>query len=603
MKKNLIISLLTLSLLVMNFSFSSGSVNTVTQETAESLNTYDRSAWVWDSYQLISDSSSLYSRAPSMVVDEEGNVILVWDDETDMLGSDADKDIFLRKWFIGNQSWSAIELVSDISSLQSSDPVLDVDESGNIFVAWEDLEPYAVAGSDMDVFARKWDASSGSWGNTEIISSLSDGDSFRPFIQVDSSGIVHAVWQDWTDYASSGADYDIFYRTRNPDTGFWGVVEVVSTESSLNSFSPELTIDYEESIHVAWSDQTNIYGAGGTDWDVFYKKKDHLTENWTYSIVLSTESTSASSKATLVTDMTGEIHVAWEDLTDYSGSGVDQDIFYKNWDPSLNIWKPAEVISTVSDDDSYIPKFAIDSEMNLHLVWIDSSNYAGSGTSYDVLYRMFDRGTESWSDTTLVTTESSEDTYYTKVSVDKFGFVHVIWEDNTDIMSAGVDIDVFYRKFLGSPADVELFSIEPNPSTSGNVFLEWSAVAGVENYYIYRDTNYISSIAGLDPIAKTSVNIYMDELDSNGTYFYSIVAGNPFYNSSISNIEYVEFPVYPQDTTPSDDTPGLFENMQIGEILIITGAVLVFQIVSTILTMSIISRKMQNLSKTKKKKK
>lgn len=86
MKKNLIISLLTLSLLIMNFSLSSGSVNTVTQETADSLNTYDRSTWVWDSYQLISDSSSLYSRTPSMLVDEEGNVFVVWDDETDMLG-------------------------------------------------------------------------------------------------------------------------------------------------------------------------------------------------------------------------------------------------------------------------------------------------------------------------------------------------------------------------------------------------------------------------------------------------------------------------------------------------------------------------------------
>ncbi|OLS29735.1 MAG: hypothetical protein HeimAB125_21510 [Candidatus Heimdallarchaeota archaeon AB_125] len=602
MKSKYIISVMISLILILNPSFSFSSVNVVTQKANESLNSFDRSTWEWGPYQLISESSSLYSRNPSMAVDEEGNVIIVWDDDTDILDSDADKDIFLRKWFIGNQSWSAIELVSDISTLNSKDPVLDIDEGGDIFVAWEDLTPYAVAGPDTDIFARKWDVNTGSWGNTEIISSLSDGISLDPSIQIDSSGIVHAVWQDWTDYNSSGADYDVFYRTRNP-AGYWEFVEIVSTESSLNSFDPKLTMDYEENIHVVWSDQTDISGAGGTDWDVFYKKKDYLTSNWTNTVVLSTESTSTSADVSIITDLTGEIHIVWEDLTDYDSSGVDRDIFYKRWDPLLNIWTTTDVISIVSGDDSYDPKLAIDSEMNLHLVWIDSYDYAGSGNLFDVLYRMFDRDTELWSDTTLVTTESTEDVYLTRISVDKYGFVHVIWEDNTTLLSSGGDIDVFYRKFLGPPSQVELYSIEPNPSVSGNVFLEWSDVAGVEDYYVYRAINYITSVAELEPLAKTTNHIYMDQIDSNGTYFYSVVAGNPFFNSSISNIRYVEFIDYSQTSEPNGDKPGLFENIQFGEIIILSGAFIVMQIGSALIINSTVSRKLRNSSKSTTKKK
>ncbi len=45
--------------------------------------------------------------------------------------------------------------------------------------------------------------------------------------------------------------------------------------------------------------------------------------------MVSTESTGHSSSPTIALDGSGNVHIAWTDYTDYSGSGTDHDIFYK----------------------------------------------------------------------------------------------------------------------------------------------------------------------------------------------------------------------------------------------------------------------------------
>ncbi len=47
--------------------------------------------------------------------------------------------------------------------------------------------------------------------------------------------------------------------------------------------------------------------------------------------VVSTESTGDSEFSTISVDDSGNVHIAWEDYTDYGGSGTDPDIFYKRW--------------------------------------------------------------------------------------------------------------------------------------------------------------------------------------------------------------------------------------------------------------------------------
>ncbi|NVM31226.1 MAG: hypothetical protein HWN65_20480 [Candidatus Helarchaeota archaeon] len=98
---------------------------------------------------------------------------------------------------------------------------------------------------------------------------------------------------------------------------------------------------------------------------------------------------------------------------------------------------------------------------------------------------------------------------------------------------------------------IQLEPITPNPSTTGIITLNWSAVTNATIYYIYRATSYISSVSGMTPLATTNVTTYQDSsIPADGTYYYVIVAGNPLWNTSISNCVGVTV------STQPDGTPG-----------------------------------------------
>jgi ribosomal protein L31 len=143
------------------------------------------------------------------------------------------------------------------------------------------------------------------------------------------------------------------------------ITEVVSTESTGNSYMPSLIVDSNGNIHVTWHDNTDYAGAG-TDADIFYKRYELGVENWTTTEVVSTESTAGSYSPSLAVDSDGNIHIAWHDRTDYAGSETDDDIFYKRYEVGVG-WSTTEVISTESTDTSSHTSLTVDSNGNIHV--------------------------------------------------------------------------------------------------------------------------------------------------------------------------------------------------------------------------------------------
>ena len=94
-----------------------------------------------------------------------------------------------------------------------------------------------------------------------------------------------------------------------------------------------------------------------------------------------------------------------------------------------------------------------------------------------------------------------------------------------------------------------LYGINPNPSSTGIITIEWEKVEDSTNYYIYRETSPIISIYELTPKFSSfdqnnqtwhETQYYTDNITENGTYYYVIVAYNGEIYSSISNCESVE---------------------------------------------------------------
>jgi hypothetical protein len=89
------------------------------------------------------------------------------------------------------------------------------------------------------------------------------------------------------------------------------------------------------------------------------------------------------------------------------------------------------------------------------------------------------------------------------------------------------------------PSPPYLYAISPNISTTGTINLDWDDVTGATIYYIYRNGSQISTISGLNPIVTSPTSAYQDTINTDGTYYYVVVASNTVWNTSISNCQSV----------------------------------------------------------------
>ena len=527
-------------LLICYSSVNKVSINALIEENniIDNISSYDRNSWVWNTTEFISTESSgnIAELVPSIAVDSFGNVHVAWIDITDFAGAGIDKDIFYKRWDASSALWTTTEVVSTESSGASRDPVIALDSAGNVHLSWEDFTDYAGCGTDPDIFYKQKKASTSTWTITEVVSTESTNASSNPSLAVDFNNDVHIAWQDKTNYTNAGVELDIFYKFLDTSSSSWTTTKVVSTESTSDSTDPTIAVDSARNIHIAWIDETDFAGAN-VDPDIFYKRWETSSSSWTISEVLTPESILWSNWPSIAVDSSRNVHIVW--------SMEDSDPFrirYKQWNYASSTWTSNIDLSTESDMFAVIPSLAVDSFGNVHVVWRDETDYLGAGYDMDIFYKYWDASLSLWSSTEIVSTESTEHCYSASIATSSTGEVHVVWNDWTDLAGSGAsDIDLFYKFLAGPPSNPELAFIVPNPTDLSSVYLDWDDVFRTKLYHVYRTTNYIWSVQGLTPVASISSSEYIDILPAEGYYYYVIVAENFAGNSSHSNCQYIEY--------------------------------------------------------------
>ncbi len=443
-----------------------------------------------------------------------------------------------------NDGWNITELVSAESSSDSKYSSLVVDSSGTVYIAWRDETAYGNSGSDIDIF-YKYKPAGGSWSTTEVVSTESTSDSYSsPSLTVDNSGTIHVVWDDWTSYSDSGNDFDIYYKYKSAG-GSWSTTEVVSTESNGYSYCPSLAVDSAGKIHVAWQDVTN-YSGSSSDTDIFYKYKP-AGGGWSATEVVSTESTRSSSQPSLIVDSSSTIHVIWQDETPYVESESDYDIFYK-YKPAGESWSSTEVVSTESTSNSKYPSSTVESNGTIHVAWQDGASYGESGSDYDIFYK-YKSADDIWTTTQVVSTESASSSYCPSLFLDSSDMVHVVWTDYMDYDDSGSGPNIFYKhkSAEGSWSSPELVSTESTYCWDPSLFVDSSEIVHVA---WQDDTDY-------------------DESGNDYDIFYKYKMGgnqppnpptliSPGYNSEPGEIIYENTPTFQWENLPDADYYGLY---------------------------------------------
>lgn len=419
--------------------------------------------------------------------------------------------------------WTITEVISTESTRPSERPGIATDGNGNVHVVWEDYTSYSGSGGEyeLDIFYKRWDAINSTWTTTEVVSTESTDLSRAPSLTIDGAGNVHVVWYDLTDYDSSGTDFDIFYKRWDTISSTWTTTEVVSTESNVNSIEPTVTVDGAGNVHVAWY---NFTDGSGSDQDIFYKRWNAISSTWTTSEVVSTENPENSWYPSIAVDGDGNVHLVWYSSGNYSGSGNDNDIFYKRWNFINDTWTTAEVISTESTDESILPTIVVDGSRNLHVAWQDQT--LDSDPSFDTYYKRWNATSRTWTTTEVVSTEQWRHCLYPTIAVDDSENVHVAWHAGGNYGNSGNDYDINYKRWDAISSMWTTTEVVSTEST-GNSFSPTIAVDGGGNVHVawYDDfTNYSGS--------GTDSDIFYKRLNP----FPEIIIHTPNQNTSFGSV-------------------------------------------------------------------
>ncbi len=486
----------------------------------------------WSNATVISDDSSgwnnMGSYYPSIITGKNGTLHVVWTDNT--FGPwGTDYEIFYANYT--DAGWSNATCISDIygwNDAYSAYQSIAIDDNGNLHVVWTD-DTDGEWGTDLEIMYTNRTAAG--WSNATVISDdatgWNDADSNYPSIATDINGNVHVVWQDDTN-GTWGIDTEIMY-TNYTATG-WSNATAISDIYGWNndvSREPCITTDKNGIVHVVWHDDTD--GTWGTDMEIMYS--NYTASGWSNATAISDIygwNDGYSSYPSIATDNNGSIHVVWQDIV--AGEwGSDVEIFYTNHTTAG--WSNATVISDDSSDwndgSSWRPSIATDNNNGIHVVWEDYTD-GEWGTDSEIMYVRYT--SVGWSNATCISDLygwNDLSSVYASIATDNYRRVHIVWQDDTD-GEWGTDQEVMYS-YIGYPTSNHPLNI--TTSTKGSETINWTLWDAVGSgkfrvwtndtndiYYIWQDwIDWTNNTNLLVPINRTTIGFFNYTIEYNNS--------------------------------------------------------------------------------------
>ncbi|TXT60345.1 MAG: exported protein of unknown function [Promethearchaeota archaeon] len=551
---------------------------------------YSNVTLVSDGYngQYWNDGSS---EDPSITVDSEGAIHAAWYDFSDNPSTWGIDVEIMYSVYTEASGWTYPVVISDgyqgsyWNSGNSYNPSLVVDDQGTVHVVWEDYTN-GQWGEDREIMYVKKNPTLG-WTNITVISDGYSGSYWNtgvsqfPSVDLDEDGNLHVVWEDGTD-GVWGEDTEIMYVKHEPGLG-WSNVSIISDGYGgtywNDDFSnkPAIAVDNNGDIHVAWDDYTD--GPWGEDIEIMYVEYTSGA-GWSNVSIISDGyggtywNDESSSEPTLDTDPAGNVHVAWVDDSNgpWKYNSSDNEIMYAK--RSSKGWSN---ISIVSDDyygdywntgTAYVPSLLADSQGNIYVTWSDETDgpWRYDSLENEVMYTTYTQKT-NWTHPIVISDGYKGSYWNTRYSADPNiaidedkGITYVAWDDDTygpwneggnddEIMIVSVKSQSYVEK--KPPGSFTLTTNAEDPDEDGTFNLLWTESMNAEEYKIYITINGTQETFGSGLTDRT---FRVTDL-SNGTYNFEVEAINDQGKTRSNDINVtVEIPPLYQDTSTDNET-------------------------------------------------
>jgi hypothetical protein len=338
----------------------------------------------WDSVMTRITNDPDFSDTPDIAVDSDGNLHIAFMDDRS-----GRKEIYYKLLDSDFNTLINTTVISNTSeSYNKIRPNINLDSSGRAFVVW-----HRGNSSDSDVQMSRvepalavWNGSSAAPGViTPIINSVflsaDDGDKYlNPQAEFDGSNNLHVVWED---YNNGNIQY---VKLDTAGAVVAGVVNVASPCSDFWHAVPDLGLDPEGNVHIAWNDSC------GSGYEMFYTMLDGTDGSTLIAPTMLTDSGDAyyaSNRQSINVDSGGMVYIVWQNVDDTPDFVYKAELNFMKLDPSLDDQDggaaSASQIMTIGPKKLVEPeRFSSGNPFstmapngNIHVTWYELRDYYG----------------------------------------------------------------------------------------------------------------------------------------------------------------------------------------------------------------------------------
>ena len=338
------------------------------------------------------------------------------------------------------------------------------------------------------------------------------GDSICPALAVYSNNTVHLAWSD-----NTPGNSEIFYRRSVNGGQSWGPVKRL-TRTTGHSGSPAIAVDSSNAVHLAWRETPG-------NAQIFYRRSKDGGATWG-SIRNISQSPAHSWDPKMAVDSNDGIHVVWEDCTP-----GNFEIFHRCSKDGGATWSANKRL-TRTPGSSSVPAIAIDSSNVIHVVWHDQTP-----GNFEIFHTCSKDGGATWSPVRRLT-RTPGGSFNPAIAIDSSKAIHLVWEGSTPASpwisyirsrDGGATWSMASRLAMISPSAYPAVAAD----STGIVYVAWAVGTGLyligspnggTTWFTIQRLTRTSGDTGLPDIAVDSVDnvhlVWQDNTPGNYEIYY-----------------------------------------------------------------------------------
>lgn len=383
------------------------------------------------------DSKLSDQEDPSIAVDNNDNVYMVWQDERN-----GNWDIYFAKSTDGGKSFGTnIRVNDDTSTSNQGTPSITIDKNEDIYIVWADER-----NGNYDIYFSK-STNGGESFNTNVRVNDDTGSSSQsaPSLAVDGNGNVYIVWTDGRNKGIDDYNLDIYFAKSTNGGGSYNTNIPVNDNIGLSSQKdPSITIDRSGNIFVVWTDKRNK-GSDDDNSDIYFAKSNNGSSSFDTDIRVNDDTgIHYQSNPSIAIDNDGNIYVVWMDCRNGEPNKYNYDIYLaKSTDEGTSFNTNVRVDDSGSENlKQKYPSIAIDKNGYVYVAWCDTRNKNSEDSTWEIYFAKSINGGTSFN--TNVKVEASSQVS-PSIAVDGEGNVYIGGESRRKIQDEYY-YDIFFTK-------------------------------------------------------------------------------------------------------------------------------------------------------------